>query len=121
MFILNVIKIFFRNKKKEIKEVIPRWDWIAVLSGGGIVILAIIRLAILCGVVCAFAYGLGYLSVVLGIVTSEVGYIETGIVLMMMVAAGGFVLYLVLIYPAKFVKWIWANIKMAIVEAKELK
>jgi len=124
MFIWDVTKIFFRNKKQEIGSMMPNLANVGYGFMIGIVAIAVIAILFCCA--WGFAYGLGYLTVeVLGItvpVNEDVdSYGEIGLVVIFLLLLAGFISYFILLYPFRFIKWIWTNIKMAIAEAKELR
>lgn len=128
MFILNVLKIFLRNKKNELKPYINRFinDTIDhTLDFISIAIIAILLAATVFGIVL----GIGYVGIEL-LHLSEIqdgdAFNSYGRCGLAMVVLGGiifFVMYLigkVVIWIGKFIRWIWSNIKIAIAEAKEI-
>ena len=120
-FILNVIRIFFRNKWSEIKKFFSysnsKWtDLLELLITLGIMLVVI---TLLFGVV----YGTGYLLMELGWVDviydgDEAPYAAVGVGIFFYV--GVFIMMIIGYGYYQFFQWIWINIKKAIAEAKEL-
>lgn len=119
MFIFKFFKIFFRNKWSEIKDVLPEWRTVGILS----LVLVVICVTIVS--VMAICYGIGYVAIeyvgiefILHNSNGDIydAYLVCGFVLLVLGIICATIIYLI----GKFPKWIWTNIKMAIAEAKEL-
>ena len=112
MFILNVIKIFFENKYREIKRLPQNRLWCEFMEGLIIILVAVAVITIFLGT----CFGVGFLVVEVMEYQSNISY--TGIGMIILVSIGMCLASLYALY--RFVKWIWTNIKIAIAEAKEL-
>lgn len=111
-FLWNVIKIFFRNKYREIRVNLYRNSILEAV----IIISVVLVVAVLGGMIC---YGTGYLFVdVLEWIelSGEETYTEIGFMLWFVILLVTLTTYLIFC----FFRWIWTNIKIAIAEAKEL-
>jgi len=114
MFVLNVIKILFKNKRTEIKKFFHTRGWYEIVE---LLILIGITIVVVT-VVMSVAYGTGYLFVdVLNWVDTTMTYGAVGLIFYTSLAIVGLIGYGIW----HCIKWIWLNIKIAIAEAKEIK
>jgi hypothetical protein len=118
-FLLNVIRIFFRNKGEEIGRIFHMRGWYNFLEALMIVGIIIIIATILASV-CYFT---GWVIVDVMEWVDVVSGRDEPVPLYVVGFAFWFsiVIFFVVVYGiGKFFKWIWSNIKMAVAEAKEL-
>ena len=116
MFILNVIKIFFRNKWSEIKGFFSTKKWYALLE-----MLIIVGILI---VVIPLGFGIGYVTgyVLINVLdwVDVTGETDTPLTIGFLFWCAIFIVWISGYGIYYFFKWTWTNIKIAIAEAKEM-